>query len=295
MQAQPKGAARHLVNMREIARDVAIIPGIIANAYLVGNRESWVLVDAGTPGRERKIKAAAEARFGPGAKPRAIVLTHGHFDHAGSAGPLADLWDVRIYAHALELPYLTGRSLYPPLDHTAPGFFSKLSRLFPSSTVNLGGRLVPLECGRGAPGLEGWECHYTPGHTPGHVAFFRRDGRLLVAGDALTTMNLDTFWGTVGKRPGVWRPPVPATTNWAQARRSVELLAALRPATIAAGHGIPMHGAAADRLAALAADFPVPAHGRYVREAVRADESGVTYLPPAPRRKMGLPIRRTPE
>jgi len=267
--------------MREIARDVAIIPGIIANAYLVGRREEWVLVDAATPGNERKILRAAEARFGREAKPRAIVLTHGHFDHAGSAGPLADLWGVRIYAHALELPYLTGRSLYPPLDRTAPGFFSKLSRLFPSHTVNLGERLVRLECDRAAPGLEAWECHHTPGHTPGHVAFFRRDGGVLLAGDAVTTMNLDSFLGTLAKGRRVCRPPVPATTDWERARRSVELLAGLRPQIIAAGHGHPMHHAG-EQLAALAARFPVPAHGRYVREPALADESGVTYLPPPP-------------
>ena len=85
--------------MREIARDVAIVPTLIANAYLVGNAESWVLVDACTPGNERRIERAAERRFGRDRLPRAILLTHGHFDHAGSAGPLADAWGVPIYAH----------------------------------------------------------------------------------------------------------------------------------------------------------------------------------------------------
>ena len=267
--------------MREIAHEVAVIPGIIANAYLVGNAASWVLVDAGTPGRERKIAAASEARFGRGARPRAIVLTNGHFDHAGSAGPLADLWSVPVYAHPLELPYLTGRARYPPLDPTAPGFFSALSRLFPSTTVNLGGRVAALEAHRSAPGLEEWECLDTPGHTPGHVAFFRPRGAVLLAGDAVTTMNLDSFLGTIAKRRQVCRPPVPATTDWERARRSVQLLAALRPTLIAAGHGTPMRDAAG-QLQALADRFPMPAYGRYAHEAVRADESGVTYLPPQP-------------
>jgi glyoxylase-like metal-dependent hydrolase (beta-lactamase superfamily II) len=240
---------------------VAIIPGIIANAYLVGTAESWILVDACVPGKQRKIRRAAEERFGKGARPRAIVLTHGHFDHAGSAGPLADEWGVRIYCHELEMPYLTGRAQYPPLDSSAPGFFSGLSRFFPSHTVNLGERVTALETA--TPGLEEWEIVETPGHTVGHVAFFRRSDAVLLAGDALTTMNLDTFWGTIGKRREVCRPPVPATTNWENARRSVELLASLRPDVIAAGHGRPVHKAAGE-LERLATHFPIPEWGRYV-------------------------------
>jgi glyoxylase-like metal-dependent hydrolase (beta-lactamase superfamily II) len=265
--------------MYEIASDVAVVPMLIANAYLAGSAKSWVLVDSGIPGSQRAIRRAAARRFGSGARPKAIVLTHGHFDHAGSAGVLAGEWDVPVYVHLLEFPFLTGRSHYPPLDSTPPGFFCWLSRLFPSRTVNLGSRLAALDLERPPVGMEGWECHYTPGHTMGHVAFFRREGAVLLAGDSVTTMNLDSFWGTVMKRREICRPPVPATMDWERARRSVELLAALRPRVLAAGHGAPIQNAA-DELQRLAERFAVPVRGRYVREAVRADETGVTYLPP---------------
>ena len=238
--------------MREIAPEVAIVPGIIANAYLVGSPESWWLIDAGTPRDAVKIRRAAEARFGAAAKPRAILLTHGHFDHAGSAPVLADQWSVPVFAHPRELPFLTGEANYPPLDTSKPGFFSKLARFFPSTTVDLGGRVREL-----TESMPGWNTLETPGHTQGHVCFFRPSDGVLLAGDAVTTMDLDSFSGTILKRPKVCRPPTPATHDWKNARISVERLAKLRPSLIAAGHGVPMRGAA-DELQRLAADFPIP-------------------------------------
>ena len=265
--------------MEEIARDVAVVDMTISNAYLVGNSTSWVLVDSGTPGSAGTIKEAAEARFGPGAKPRAILLTHGHFDHAGSAPALAREWGVRVYAHRLEWPYLTGKSSYPPLDPTAPGVFSFMARFMPSRTVNVGRSLEELGANLPELGLDDWSAHFTPGHTPGHLAFYRKSDGVLLAGDAVTTMNVDNLLDMLVKKQEVCRPPAPATTDWEQARRSVQLLAGLKPKLIAAGHGKPIANAT-DELQRLADHFPVPKHGRYVQESARADESGITYLPP---------------
>ena len=243
--------------MREIAPGVAVITTLIANAYVLGDAASWVLVDACTPGNDQRMRKAAESRFGAGARPRAIVLTHGHFDHAGSAGPLADAWGVPVFAHPLELPYLTGQAHYPPFDRSSPGFFTQMARFLPMRSVNLGSRVSACSAAAPVPGLPDWEIIETPGHTPGHVSHFRRRDRILIAGDAVTTMNLDSFFDTVLRRREICRPPVPATSNWRDGKRSVELLASLRPSWVCAGHGLPVAEAAA-ALARLAGSFPIP-------------------------------------
>ena len=268
--------------LEEITPGVARVRTLIANIYLVGHPGGpWVLVDTGTPGNAARIRGAAEMRFGRDARPDAILLTHGHWDHAGSALELAGFWDVPVFAHRLERPYLTGKSPYPPKDPTAGGAYSFFSRFFPSSTTDLGNRLHDLPEGGEVPGLAGWRWHFTPGHAPGHVAFFQRDESVLLAGDACTTMDLDSVMGIVAQEPRISRPPAPFTYDWEQARRSVELLADLRPAVIGAGHGEPMSGrAVAIGLADLARDFPKPRRGRYAEEPARADETGVTFVPP---------------
>jgi len=246
--------------MHEVAPGVAVVPTLIANAFLAGERDAWVLVDACTPGHDQMIVRAAESRFGRGARPRAILLTHGHFDHAGSAGALADRWSVPIYAHPLEIPFLTGQAHYPPFNYSSPGFFTRIARFFPTATVNLGSRVAALDLDQPLPGLPDWKMVETPGHTPGHVAFFRPGDAVLLAGDAVTTMNLDSFLDTLLRRRQVCRPPVPATSNWKDAANSVRLLASLRPSMIAAGHGLPMRDTAA-QLSHLAEDFPFPKTG----------------------------------
>jgi glyoxylase-like metal-dependent hydrolase (beta-lactamase superfamily II) len=265
-----------------IAQGVLRVATGISNAYLVGTQKRWVLVDSGTAGYCDKIVGAAEGEFGENNRPKAILLTHGHFDHAGSAAELSDYWDVPIYAHRMELPYLQGKSKYPPPDPTVGGFMSQLSRFFPNIAYDFGDRVRELRVDK-LPGLEGWTCIETPGHTPGHVSFFREEDGTLLAGDAFTTLDQDSMVNTVTRRPKVSRPPAYYTIDWQQAEDSVKRLAALHPRTLATGHGLPMSGPrASNQLRELARNFPAPRHGRYVEEPARADKSGIVYTPPPP-------------
>jgi glyoxylase-like metal-dependent hydrolase (beta-lactamase superfamily II) len=257
----------------------------IVNAYLVGEAGGpWVLVDTGTPGNAERIHAAAQEQFGAEARPEAIVLTHGHADHAGSAEELSGLWDVPVYAHHLELPFLTGLSAYPPPDPTVGGPFALLSRFIPRKTIDLGEeRARKLPEGGVMPGMPGWRWIHTPGHTPGHICLFRPEERVLLAGDALATVDADSFSGMLRRKRKISRPATPVTPDWDAAERSVKEMASLRPRVLAPGHGEPMEGpAVANELAVFAEDFAAPEHGRYVGEPARFDERGITWLPPAP-------------
>jgi glyoxylase-like metal-dependent hydrolase (beta-lactamase superfamily II) len=269
-----------MANSELIAAQVVRVPTGIANCYIVGTRERWVLIDAGTQGNVKNIREAVDEHIGPGATPAAIVLTHGHFDHAGSARELAEQWDVEIYAHRLEVPFLNGSSKYPPPDPTVGGFMSQVIRFLPNKKMNVGPNLRELSLGR-LPWLPEWEILETPGHSPGHVSFFRSEDSTLLAGDAFCTVDQNSMTDTLSQRQKVSIPPPYYTCDWQSAERSVKKLAELRPKVLAAGHGIPMRGAqAATQLRTLANNFPTPEDGRYVRKAAKTDETGIVYLPP---------------
>jgi glyoxylase-like metal-dependent hydrolase (beta-lactamase superfamily II) len=269
--------------------DVAYLCTVMVNVYFVGPPKAadrgWVLVDAGMTGSADQIARAAEARFGPGSRPAAIILTHGHFDHVGALEFLARRWDVPIYAHPMELPFLTGRSSYPPPDPSVGGgLIAALSWSFPRDPIDLGDLVKPLPEDGSVPGLSGWRWVFTPGHTPGHVALFRDGDRTLIAGDAVVTTKQESASAVIARRRELHGPPMYFTPDWVSAARSVATLAALEPAVIATGHGEPLRGDVMKTdLADLARDFrnrAVPRNGRYVDRAAIADESGIVSIPP---------------
>jgi glyoxylase-like metal-dependent hydrolase (beta-lactamase superfamily II) len=262
-----------------VAEGVFRVPLSIVNAYLVGppgaGDRGWVLVDAGlTFSRPAIVRHAAEA-FGRDSRPAAILLTHGHFDHVGSLEALAERWDVPVYAHPLEVPYVTGRADYPPPDPTVGGgAMAWMSPLYPRRAIDLGDRVRPLPDGGAVPHLAGWRWVHTPGHAPGHVSFFRDADRTLIAGDAFVTTKQESFFAALFKPEAVHGPPAYFTSDWDEARSSVRWLAQLAPEVAATGHGVPMRGEEMrrqlNRLAGAFDRLAVPAHGRYVRHPVPA-------------------------
>ncbi len=259
-----------VVAMDRIAMQVHGLRVLIVNVYGIARSSGdWALVDCGLPYSTGRIRRWAEQHYGR--PPESILLTHGHFDHTGALEELADEWNVPVYAHPLERPYLIGESPYPPPDPTVGGgLMALLCKLYPRGPVNVGARLRMLPEDGSVPGFTEWRWIHTPGHTPGHVSFFREEDGTLLVGDAFTTTKQESFLAASLETPELHGPPSYFTTDWDAARDSVERLAALAPSAVAAGHGRPLAGDdVPDRLRKLAANFDRvarPEHGRYVHE-----------------------------
>lgn len=255
----------------EVLPDLAFYRTLIANVVFIGNKDTkdWVLIDCGIAHYSKRIIEAAEKRFGQENPPRAILLTHGHFDHVGSAKKLAHHWEVPIYIHPLEMDYVTGKRDYPVGDATVGGgLFSLLSPFFPTDPVDLSKYVHPLPEDGTLPFLEDWRIVHTPGHTPGHVSLFRKQDRTLIAGDAFITVQQESSMAVFIQHQHVHGPPAYFTHNWDDAEKSVKALAALNPGVAITGHGLPMEGELlTTQLEELAKNFKelaVPKHKRNI-------------------------------
>lgn len=257
-----------VVAMDEIAPDIRGLRILFVNVYGVAHPDgSWTLIDAGLPLSAARIRHWAEHSFGR--PPRAIVLTHGHFDHVGAVKELADGWDVPVYAHELEHPFVNGSKKYPPPDPAVGGgMMARLSPLYPRSPVDISHRLRALPADGSVADLPGWRAVHTPGHTVGHVSFFREGDRALLVGDAFCTVQAESLFAIATQRPELHGPPAYYTPNWDEAKASVQRLAQLQPTLLIPGHGTPIGGAdVPQRLDTLARDFdrtarPEPPHDK---------------------------------
>jgi glyoxylase-like metal-dependent hydrolase (beta-lactamase superfamily II) len=267
-------------------RRLGIVNVVFFGPIKAGDR-SWVLIDAGPPATKAFIKSAAAERFGADARPAAIIMTHGHFDHVGALEDLADEWDAPVYAHSLELPYLSGRASYPPGDPSVGGgLMAALARLYPRGPVDVGARLQVLPDNGTVPGMPGWRWFHTRGHSAGHVSLWRASDRTLVVGDAFVTTAQESAYAVAVQRPEMHGPPMYYTVEWDKAATSVAQLAELEPELVVTGHGVPMRGpnmrAALDRLAREFDTVAVPRNGKYLRTPARA-EDGSAYCHPGTR------------
>ncbi|MDQ2719144.1 MAG: MBL fold metallo-hydrolase [Bacteroidota bacterium] len=286
---------KHDSKFFNVAQGVWGMKDIFVNFYMVSNPEdhTWVLIDTGLKTSASKIKTMAAEIFGEGAKPSCIILTHAHFDHVGSLGKLLEEWNVPVYAHYLEMPYLTGKSSYPPPDPFVGGGVMPLTSVFfPLGPINVWNHMDVLNEDGSLPNLPGWKYLHTPGHAPGHISLYRESDGLLIAGDAFITTDQQSALSIMFQTEILMGPPKYFTYDWDLAEQSVKDLMDLEPEIVATGHGKPMRGTEMQKalrdLYYNFEDVAIPNGGRYVDDPAVADATGFIYIPPKSFNKRGF-------
>jgi glyoxylase-like metal-dependent hydrolase (beta-lactamase superfamily II) len=260
-------------SFQEVVPDILLLQFTIVNSCIVGDSNNkdgeWVIVDTALESSYDFIVNTAEELFGKGSKPKAIILTHGHFDHIGSVKKLIKHWGVPVYAHELEIPYLTGQKNYPQGDPSVGGgMVAEISSMFPHDSISLGSYINPLPKDGSIPGMPGWRWVHTPGHTEGHIALFKEKDRIIMAADAFCTVKQESLVSVLTQNEQISGPPKYLTTDWEAARKSVKLIADLKPSLAILSHGMPMKDDELTRhLEILVNNFnkiAVPEQGRFV-------------------------------
>lgn len=169
--------------MDSIIFGVYRIAGYVS-AYVIDGDEGVTLVDTLLPKREHRITRALAEIGRSISDVSAIVLTHGHADHVGSAAAVKEASGAAVYASAGDIAAVRGevRPPLPPVFDRVP-FLKPIVRLLPAHPPVTVEHII----GEGVEGRlpEDLRVIDTPGHTPGHVSFLLdREGGLLIVGDA---------------------------------------------------------------------------------------------------------------
>lgn len=191
------------------------------NVYLVREDDGFTLVDTGMAGSAKAILAAAKQL---GGQIKRIALTHAHGDHVGSLDALhALIPDAEVMISARDARFLTGDKSLDADEPQSPlkGWYMPV-KTTPTRLLQPGDKVGSLEVVA------------SPGHTPGHVAYWDSREGVLLAGDAYTTKISTSTGGTLRLLF-----PFTAMAAWDKPMmiNSAERLVALNPKWLATGHG----------------------------------------------------------
>lgn len=190
-------------------------PGPFTNCYLAGD----TLIDTGRRWDRKRVFSELEGR------PVALVaLTHVHPDHQGNAHEFCTARNLPLACHADDVAAMEGRA--PINEPSLDNFFTRLTTRLWAGPPHPVARVL-----RDGDDVAGFRVVHTPGHSRGHIVFFRESDRVALCGDVLRNMSFLTT------RSGLREPPAMITYDPAENRRSIRRLAALQPSLLLPGHG----------------------------------------------------------
>ena len=207
--------------MKQVADGVWQLRGFPPNAINVYLAED-VLIDAGTRHSARRILKQVDGRT-----VRAHALTHAHPDHQGSSDEVCGKLGLEYWVGEKEVPYAERPEKFRDIQSSHP-YTRLVTRFFPGP-----GRNVDRVLHEGDE-VAGFTVLDVPGHSPGHVAFWREGDGVLILGDVINNVNILT--GV----PGLHEPPRFVAADPEENRRSARRLAGLEPRVMLFGHGGPL-------------------------------------------------------
>jgi glyoxylase-like metal-dependent hydrolase (beta-lactamase superfamily II) len=228
---------------RTVADGVHRLAHAGVNVYLIEDDSGVTLVDTGLPATFGHLETVLAQLNRSVDEVRAVVLTHAHFDHVGSARRVHHRWQVPVWVHAAD-QYLAAhparyahersRLIYPlRYPKAIPG----LLRMAAAGALFVRGISDTTCYSAGAeldvPGRP--RAVFSPGHTLGHCALHLADRDTVISGDALVT--LDPYTGVAG--PQIVSGA--ATADSAEALASLTALADTGATTVLPGHGEPWY------------------------------------------------------
>ena len=223
-----------------VADGVHRIDDSYTNWYLIEEEGRLTVVDAGVPSSWSSLLEALNDLGRSPADVEAVVLTHAHFDHVGFAERARRELGVPVYVHENDVP-LTRHPWRYAMERPRALYFATQVQALPIVATFLRNRafwppplkdVVRYESGTlpvpGSPRVV-----FAPGHTMGHCALHLPDRDVLIAGDAVVT--LDPYTARRGPRL-VARA---ATADTERNLRSLDALAQTGARTVLVGHGEP--------------------------------------------------------
>ena len=236
--------------MRQVADGLYRLGSKHHNFYVLHDGGKATIVDSGGS-KDFSAMERGLASLGLGFDDvEVLVITHAHTDHMGS-GRAASKRGVVVKGHEAEIPVLSGSRPISQIKPTHPALLKPTVWPFVVAMLRAGaGGASPIRAVESvtdgevldAPGR--LQVVHTPGHTPGHAAFYLTERRILFSGDALCTRN--PLGGPTG--PQLLAAPLHADVDLA--RQSLSRLAALEANLVLPGHGEPWKGAVADAVKA---------------------------------------------